>query len=719
MTNYSLTAGQPYPLGATFDGEGVNFAVFSQHATRVVLCLCDRNGREELCLDLEERDGHVWHGYISGLRPGQQYGFRVHGPYKPAEGHRFNPNKFLLDPYAKQIAGHVKWHDALHGYRIGHAEADLSFDKRDSARHMPRAVVADPAFSWGRAEAHPIRRPWTDTVIYEAHVKGLTQTRKDVAHPGTFLGMASDPILEHLTRLGVTAVELLPAQAFVDDRFLVDKGLRNFWGYMTYGFFAPEPRYLSYADIGEFQQMVARFHSAGIEVILDVVYNHTAEGDHMGPTLSFRGFDNASYYRLAEDRRYYVNDTGCGNALNMDHPFVLRMVMDSLRYWVEVMHVDGFRFDLASTLARTGGAFNRDGPFLRAVRQDPVLNKVKLIAEPWDVGPDGYQLGAYPAPFAEWNDKYRDQVRRFWRGDAGLTRTLAKRVSGSATRFDHDGRAATSSINFLTAHDGFTLMDVVSYTTKHNEANGEDNRDGHDHNCSDNCGVEGPSDDPAVRARRAQRRRNLMATLLLSQGVPMILAGDELGNSQGGNNNAYCQDNEIGWVDWKTKDDDFLDFCRQAIAFRRDNPILRQKRFLHARPSGSDGKPDIFWRRGDGREMQQDDWIAPDLRLLGVEMRMAQGTPSYVEKSSALYILFNAGDKATVTLPESGPGTRWARVFDTAPGGTFSRRAGPRTVGLAAQSVAAFELQEVTGMLGYDDTIAQAQAAPGEETQDG
>ena len=665
MEQIQLSAGRPYPLGATFDGEGVNFAVFSQHATQVTLSLCDEKGAETLLVDLTERDGHVWHGYIAGLRPGQKYGYRVHGPYAPERGHRFNPHKFLIDPYSKRLDGHVKWHDALYGYKVGHSKGDLSFDRRDSARYMPRSVVVDPAFTWGRQEREKIDRPWSETVIYEAHVKGLTAERFDIPHAGRFLGMSSDPILEHLTKLGVTAIELLPTQAFVDDRFLVEKDLSNYWGYMTYGFFAPEPRYLSYGDIAEFQQMVARFHSAGIEVILDVVYNHTAEGDHMGPTLCFRGFDNASYYRLSHDPRYYVNDTGCGNTLDFDHPFVLRMVMDSLRYWVEVMHVDGFRFDLASTLARTSGAFNRDGPFMRAVRQDPVLNKVKLIAEPWDVGLGGYQLGAYPAPFTEWNDKYRDQIRRFWRGDDGMVRKLAQRVTGSALRFDHDGRQATSSVNFLTSHDGFTLMDTVSYAVKHNAANGEDNRDGHDHNCSDNCGVEGPTDDPAILKLRAQRRRNMLATLMLSQGTPMILGGDELGNSQKGNNNAYCQDNEIGWVNWDGLDEDFLAFCQKIIAFRKDNPILRQKRFLHAQSTGSDGTADLYWRRADGAEMTNDDWNTPGLGILGVEMRMAKGTPSYEPRLGAIYLLFNLGGDAQITLPKAPKGQRWVRSLDT------------------------------------------------------
>ena len=665
MTNpIAMMAGHPTPLGATFDGAGVNFALFSQHGERVTLCLYDERNRETGRMDLPERDGHVWHGYVAGLRPGQRYGYRVHGPYDPGQGHRFNANKLLIDPYAKRLTGTPRNHDALFGYRAGHPDEDLSFDRRDSAQYMPKCVVVDPSFSWGRDR--PLRTPWTETVIYEAHVKGLTAGREDIPSPGTFLSMASDPILEHLNGLGVTAIELLPVHAFTDDRFLTDKGLSNYWGYMSYGFFAPEPRYMSGGDIAEFQQMVARFHQAGIEVILDVVYNHTAEGNRMGPTLSFRGLDNASYYRLGEDRRYYVNDAGTGNVLDLDNPFTLRLVMDSLRYWVEVMHVDGFRFDLCSVLGRTRGVFDRDGPFFRAVRQDPVLNRVKLIAEPWDIGAGGYQLGAYPAPFAEWNDRFRDQVRSFWRGDAGLIGKLAKRVAGSAARFDHDGRPATSTVNFIAAHDGFTLMDTVSYDHKHNEANGEDNRDGHDHNLSSNCGAEGPSDDPEVVSCRARRRRNLMATLLLSQGTPMVLAGDELGNSQGGNNNAYCQDNPIGWVDWSASDPAFLDFCRRVIAFRKAHPILRQKRFLHSQPREQDGLPDLFWRRADGQPMTEQDWGNPELRLLAAEMRMASGTPDYASLPGAIFVVFNAGAEASVRLPDpNGHGT-WRRQLDSA-----------------------------------------------------
>ncbi|WP_207100466.1 glycogen debranching protein GlgX [Paracoccus shandongensis] len=685
---HPITAGHPFPLGASFDGGGVNFAIFSQHAERVELCLFDDRNRETR-IPLPEREGHVWHGYIAGLAPGQRYGYRVHGPYRPRDGHRFNPNKLLIDPYARQLTGPPRPHDALLGYRADHPDADLSFDRRDSAAHMPRCVVVDPAFSWG--EDRPPRTPLTETVIYEAHVKGLTMLHPGVPHPGTFLALASDPVLDHLTALCVTAIELLPVHAFADDRALAARGLVNYWGYMSYGFFAPDPRYMQGGDIAEFQQMVARFHGAGIEVILDVVYNHTAEGDELGPTLCFRGIDNAAYYRLKDDRRFYVNDAGTGNVLDLDNPFALRLVMDSLRYCVEAMHVDGFRFDLCSVLGRTRGVFDRDGPFFRAVRQDPVLNRVKLIAEPWDLGEGGYQLGAYPAPFCEWNDRFRDGVRAFWRGDHGQIGQLAKRIAGSAARFDHDGRAATSSVNFVAAHDGFTLMDTVSYAAKHNEANGEGNRDGHDPNLSDNMGVEGPTDDPAIRARRDRRRRNLLATLLLSQGTPMILGGDELGNSQNGNNNAYCQDNPIGWVQWDGADPGFLDFCRQAIAFRKAHPILRQRRFLHSQPRQQDGLPDLFWRRADGQPMTLADWSDPHARLLAAELRMASGTPAYAALPGAVFLVFNNGADATVRLPDPAGGGHWRRRLDSARDRMPDDPAGPAET-VAAESVVAFVL---------------------------
>ncbi len=682
---YETRPGRPSPLGATLDAEGVNFAVFSQHATKVMLCLFDENGNENQVIPLPEREGHVWHGYFPGMKAGQQYGFRMDGPYQPEAGHRFNPYKLLIDPYAKHLTGHPKWDASLFGYDTSHADTDLKMSTTDSAPYMPRSIVVDPTFDWGDA-AEP-RHAMENTIIYEAHVKGLTAGRRDVPNPGTYLGMASDPILEHLNKLGVTAVELLPVQAFLNEKFLLDRGLTNYWGYMTYGFFAPDPRYMQGADIAEFQQMVKRFHSAGIEVILDVVYNHTAEGSELGPTLMFRGLDNASYYRLADNPRYYIDDAGCGNTLDFENPFVIRLVMDSLRYWVEVMHVDGFRFDLCSALGRTARGFERDGPFFRAVGQDPVLSKVKLIAEPWDIGPGGYQLGAYRAPFAEWNDKFRDNVREFWRGDQGKVRDVAERLVGSAPYFDHDGRAATSSLNFLTAHDGFTLHDTVSYNEKHNAANGEDNRDGHGNNHSDNMGVEGPTDDPAIKAARMRRKRNMMATLMLSQGTPMILAGDELSNSQGGNNNTYCQDNEIGWINWPEKEDPFFDFCQKAIAFRKMHPLLRQKRFLHSRQRLIDGEPDLFWRRSDGSAMQQDDWDNAELNTLVAEMRMASGSPEYVKREGALLVVLNRGAATTITAPDLPDGDTWVRRFDTGQDDAIKPTAG---MAIEADSVVVF-----------------------------
>jgi glycogen operon protein len=661
----------------------------------MTLCLFDDDGAEHLLIDLPEREGHIWHGYLPGLRPGQHYGYRAHGPYRPDEGHRFNPHKLLLDPYARAISGHPYWHDALMGYDVRARHGDLTFDTRNSARYMTRGIVTGAdGFDWG--DDRPPLTPMSETVFYEAHVKGLTAARTDIAHPGTYLGLTAPPVLAHMKALGVTAVELLPVHAFLDDRFLVDRGLVNYWGYMTMAFFAPEPRYAVSDPVTEFKTMVKTLHAAGLEVILDVVYNHTAEGNQMGPTLSFRGLDNASYYRLAETPRYYINDTGTGNTLNLESPPVLRMVMDSLRHWVTEYHVDGFRFDLATTLGRRGTGFDRDAPFLQAIRQDPVLSRVKLVAEPWDIGPGGYQLGAFPPPFAEWNDKFRDQVRRYWRGDADMTRKLAMRITGSSLKFDHDSRPATSSVNFLTAHDGFTLMDLVSYTTKHNAANGEDNRDGHSENHSDNLGVEGATTDPAILAARTRRRRNLMATLLLSQGTPLILAGDELGNGQGGNNNAYAQDNPVGWVDWGPdatgSDPAFLAFVQRLSAFRRTHPILRQKRFLHARSRATDGKEDLFWRRADGAPMTEADWCDPALRFLAVEMRSASGTPEYAALDYPIFTVFNAGPATRVTLPDAPPGLVWVRHIDTARPHAAPRCAPARTL-IRAASVVAFVLE--------------------------
>jgi glycogen operon protein len=649
-------------MGATPTCDGVNFAVFSAHAEAMELCLFSEDGRREIVrLPFRDRDGDVWHLHVGGLLPGQAYGFRAHGPYRPEEGHRFNPHKLLIDPYARRLEGRLRWSDALMGYKVGSSRADLSFDARDSAFAMPKSVVTDPAYSWG--EDAPPGHAWTDTVIYEAHVKGLTALHEGVpkALRGTYLGLASDPVLDHLTRIGVTAVELLPIHAFVDDRFLVSKGLRNYWGYQSIGFFAPDPRYMLRDAVLEFRSMVSRLHHAGIEVILDVVYNHTGEGDELGPTLAFRGLDNASYYRLRDGGRFYVNDTGTGNTLDLTHPMVLRMVMDSLRYWVTEMHVDGFRFDLGAVLGREAHGFDPRGGFFDAIRQDPVLSRVKLIAEPWDIGPGGYQLGAFPHPFAEWNDRFRDGVRRFWRGDAGMAPDLAKRLLGSAERFDHGGRRAHSSVNFIAAHDGFTLADLVSFTVKRNLANGEENRDGHGDNHSDNLGVEGPTDDPAILAARDLRRRNLAATLMLSQGTPMWLAGDELGNSQGGNNNAYAQDNETGWLQWAPGDAGMTAFLARLAALRREYPLLRQRRFLHSRARAADGLRDVIWRRADGAEPRPEDWHDANFRCLGVELRMAAEAEN--DGRQAILALFNAGDALRLTLPETAP--RWRLILDT------------------------------------------------------
>lgn len=652
-------------LGAEFTGEGTHFAVFSAHAEQVELCLFSEDGSQEVArLALPKREGDIWSGYIAGLGPGTVYGYRAHGAYLPGEGHRFNPNKLLLDPYAKQVVGEVRWDDALYGYTIGSPENDLSFDERDSAPFMVKGVVQDPAFDWDGDEA--IRRPWTDTIIYETHIRGMTMLHPDVPDHlrGTFLGMACDPIVDHLVKLGISAVELLPIQYFIDDRYLVERGLRNYWGYQTLGFFAPQPRFLSGNRIQEFKTMVKRFHAAGIEVIMDVVYNHTAEGNHLGPTLSFRGLDNRSYYRLSdEDPRHTYDTTGTGNSLNTAHPMVMRMVLDSLRYWVNAMHVDGFRFDLASTLGREQDGFEREGRFLDAIRQDPVLAGVKLIAEPWDVGHGGYQVGGFPHPFREWNDKYRDDVRRFWRKDPGMLSELSERLVGSPVQFNHSDRNATSSINLLSAHDGFTLIDTVSFNDKHNEANGENNQDGHSSNCSDNMGAEGRTEDGFILSARARRRRAMMLTLLTSQGVPMILGGDELGNSQDGNNNAYCQDNETGWIDWQNREDPFLLFCQQAVAFRKAHPCLRQDPFLTGDADG-EGHFELAWFEPDGEAMRPEQWDDAELRVLGMFVcrRRVIGDQ---EQGDCLLIVLNAGGDCAFTLPSVNGAMEWNRIADT------------------------------------------------------
>ena len=651
------SSGLPWPLGATLSGDGVNFAVFSAHATAIDLCLYSPEGRREMArLPLSDRSGDIWHIHVAGIGAGQLYGFRAQGPYRPAEGHRFNPHKMVLDPYGKGLSGRLRWSDALMGYRVGSPRGDLTFDTRDNAFAMPKSVVVDDYFDW-QGDRAPLT-PLSETVIYEAHVKSLTQLHPGIPEKlrGTYAGLGHPALIQHLKSLGVTAVELLPINAFFDDRFLVAKGLHNHWGYNSMGFFAPEPRY---GTLDQFKGAVKALHRAGIEVLLDVVYNHTGEGDQWGPTLCHRGLDNASYYRLTDGGRHFANDAGTGNTLNLTHAPVLRMVMDSLRYWVEECHIDGFRFDLATVLGREAHGFDAGSGFFDAVRQDPVLARVKLIAEPWDIGPGGYQLGAYPQPFAEWNDRFRDGVRRFWKGDPGLAPELARRILGSAEKFDHSRRAATSSVNYIAAHDGFTLQDVVTYSVKRNFANGEENRDGHDDNHADNMGVEGPTADPVIMAARELRKRNLLATLMLSQGLPMMLAGDEMGHSQGGNNNAYAQDNATSWINWATQDKGLSAFVARLIGLRRDHPVLRQTRFLHSRER-SDGLRDVIWRRADGNEPSSGDWHDSGFRCLGVELRMAAEGP---DAADALFIVLNGGTATRLNLPPTAP--KWRCLLDS------------------------------------------------------
>jgi len=626
-----LGPGRPYPLGATPDADGVNFAVFSAHAERVELCLFDPSGRKERArLSLPECTDGVWHGYLPDAASGQLYGYRMHGPYEPERGHRFNPHKLLLDPYAKRLAGQLRWTDALYGYRINSPRADLSFDRRDSAPAMPKGVVCDDAFNW-RNERRPAT-PWTDTVIYEAHVRGLTigneQIRAD--RRGTFAALADPEVIEHLQRLGVTALELLPVHALVQDRRLVEMGLRNFWGYNTLSYFAPEPRYLSSGGLDEIRGAIRRLHAAGIEVILDVVYNHTAEESERGPTLSFRGLDNASYYRLLPDNpRHCINDTGCGNTLNLSHPRVLQLVLDSLRYWVDEFHVDGFRFDLGVTLGREPHGFDPGSGFFDAIGQDPTLARVKLISEPWDVGPGGYQLGRHPPGFAEWNGRFRDDVRRFWRGDAGLRGPLAARLFGSADLFDHGRRRPWASVNFITAHDGFTLQDLVRYNDKHNERNGEDNRDGANDNESCNWGVEGPSDDPEVEATRGQVQRAMLATLAFANGTPMLLGGDEFGRTQQGNNNAYCQDNELSWFDWSllrsAEGRALAGYAARLFAARRRHRSVRFDAYPREPRVLAGDVPEVDWLDVDGEPMQHSGWDFAEGRLLGLRRAVETG----------------------------------------------------------------------------------------------
>jgi isoamylase len=620
--------GRPYPLGANWDGEGVNFALFSAHAEKVELCLFDRSGNhEEARIVLPEYTDEVWHAYLPDARPNLLYGYRVFGPYDPPNGHRFNPNKLLIDPYARSLHGRLRWSDALFGYRVGSQRSDLSFDRRDDARQIPKCRVIEPAFTW--ADDRRPQIPWEETIILELHVRGITINHPDVdpAHRGTFAGLASPAMIDYLLELGVTAVELLPIHAAVDDRHLIERGLANYWGYNSIAYFAPDPRLLATNSIAGFKTMIKRLHDAGIEVILDVVYNHSGEGNHLGPTLSFRGIDNASYYRLDADRRFYQDVTGTGNTLNLDHPRVLQLVMESLRYWVQEMHVDGFRFDLCTALARENGDYGQGSAFFDAIGQDPVMAGVKLIAEPWDLGPDGYQLGNFPPGWAEWNGQYRDTVRRFWKGDRGLVANLGSRVAGSSDIFGNRGRRPWASINFITVHDGFTLQDLVSYNDKHNEANGEDNHDGSDADHSSNYGVEGPTDDPEILALRDRQKRNLLATLLLSLGIPMLLAGDEIGRTQRGNNNAYCQDNEISWFDWdiRPEDRDLRRFCRYLIHLRRRHRVFSRPRFLRGEVLSEAGVKDITWVTPSGEEAAAEDWNNPVALSLGYVLSGAAG----------------------------------------------------------------------------------------------
>ena len=670
----AVWVGDPYPLGATWDGEGVNFAVFSEHAEQVELCLFDPTGQREIQrVPMRDQTDQVWHCYLPEARPGLLYGLRVHGPYRPEAGHRFNRHKLLIDPYAKVLTGQIRWSDAHFGYRIGGKRDDLTPDNRDNARGMPKCRVVDPAFTWG--DDRPPRIPWHDTVIYELHVRGFTINHPEVppALRGTYAGLATAPVIEHLKRLGVTAVELMPVHAFVDDRNLVDKGLRNYWGYNSIGYFAPEGRYFATSTISEFKTMVKTLHSNGIEVILDVVYNHTAEGNHLGPTLSLRGIDNAAYYRLGPDNpRYYMDFTGCGNTLNMRHPRVLQLIMDSLRYWVQEMHVDGFRFDLATALARELYEVDRLGAFFDIIHQDPVLSRVKLIAEPWDLGSGGYQVGNFPGGWTEWNDRYRDTMRAFWKGDGGLIGEFARRLTGSSDLYECSGRQPHASINFICAHDGFTLADLVSYNQKHNEANLEGNRDGNDNNLSFNYGVEGPSDDPEIRAIRRRQVRNFLATLFLSQGVPMLLAGDEFGRSQGGNNNAYCQDNDISWVDWNlsAEQEDLLAFTQRLIRLRKDHPVFRRRSFFQGRSIRGDGIKDIVWLTPEGREMTDQEWNTAFARCLGVYLAGLE-LDEHDERRRALtddnfLLLVNAYHEVVpFTLPKARAGFEWQVLTDT------------------------------------------------------
>ena len=686
-TASELWNGSPHPLGATWDGEGVNFALFSRHAEKVELCLFDDEGRREVQrIALRERTDFVWHGYLPQVRPGQLYGYRVHGPYAPEKGHRFNAHKLLLDPYAKGIVGTVRWSDAQFGYTIGHKREDLSFDRRESASGMPKCQVIDPAFSWGE-DRHP-HVPANERILYEMHVKGYTKRHPDVppALQGKFAGLCTPQVIDHLKSLGVTTIELLPVHWFLDDRPLVQRGLANYWGYNTLGFFAPDARYGVSNPVNEFKAMVKTLHSAGLEVILDVVYNHTGEGNERGPTLCLRGIDNFTYYRLGEDKRYCADFTGCGNTLDVRYPRVLQLIVDSLRYWVTEMHVDGFRFDLATALARASPHFDALANFFAVLRQDPVLSPRLLIAEPWDLGEGGYQVGNFPPGWGEWNDKYRDTMRAYWKGDEGLIGNFARRLTGSSDLYAHNQRGPIASVNFVTAHDGFTLTDLVSYNEKHNEANGEENRDGASHNESWNYGVEGPTDDAQINALRERQKRNFIATLLLSQGVPMLLAGDEVGRTQSGNNNAYCQDNDTTWHDWYWDDPKWhlLNFTKKVIALRKNHPLLRRRDFFHGVPVGDRDRKDVAWLKPDGQEMSAQEWENDFARCLGMWLN-GERLPETDERGRPLrdasfLVLFNAHhDRIDFRLPELEEGAGWVTELDTADamGNPMAARATP------------------------------------------
>ena len=674
--NLTVYPGNPYPLGATWDGEGVNFALFSHHATGVELCLYNSTSDKEASarILLQERSHHIWHVYIPGLKPGQLYGFRVHGPYDPERGFRFNPNKLLIDPYAKALAGTIKWDDSLFGYEVGAANEDLSFNDTDSGPCVPKAVVIDPQFDWGNDKAPKI--PYHNTIIYEVHVKGFTKLHPGIPEKirGTYAGIGHPVTIKYLKDLGITAVELMPVHQFIIDRHVVKNKLTNYWGYNTIGFFTPDVRYSSSGVLGgqvkEFKQMVKDLHKAGIEVILDVVYNHTGEGNHYGPTVIFRGIDNCTYYRLQNNRRFYQDYTGTGNTLDAMQPNVLRLIMDSLRYWILDMHVDGFRFDLASALARELHAVDRLGSFLDIIHQDPVISQVKLIAEPWDVGEGGYQVGEFPPGWTEWNGKYRDCIRDYWRGADSMLAEFAERFTGSSDLYKDDDRTPTASINFITAHDGFTLHDLVSYNHKHNEANKEENRDGDNHNRSWNCGEEGPSDDPEIERLRERQKRNFLTTLFLSQGVPMLVAGDELGRTQLGNNNAYCQDNELSWINWKDADFNLLRFTQKLINSYKSHPVFSRRRFFQGLPIKGEGLQDIAWFKPDGEEMKEENWRHDFAKSLAVYVNgrglHATGPKGEQLVDDSFYIIFNAhhGDME-FTIPPEKYGKQWTRILDT------------------------------------------------------